>query len=92
MLLAKTISSDDIKNKSEIDITLFSLADWIAIARVMGYEPTWAYKMFCQFGDLQKYNLAEVSRTTWSKIAQMFHQNQSWAEIQYIRWHVAVNN
>ena len=47
MLLAKTINSNDLQNKSEIDITLFSLADWTAIARFMGYEPTWAYKMFC---------------------------------------------
>ena len=91
MLLAKTISSDDLKNKSEIDISLFSLADWTAIARFMGYEPTWAYKMFCKFGDLQKYNLAKVSKTTWSKIAQMFHQNQAWAEIQYLKWQ-ALNN
>ncbi|NJM17838.1 MAG: hypothetical protein HC836_15015 [Richelia sp. RM2_1_2] len=91
MLLAKTISSDDLKNKSEIDISLFSLADWIGIARFMGYEPTWSYKMFCKFGDLKKYDLANTSRTTWSKIAQIFHQNQAWAEIQYIRWH-SVNN
>lgn len=91
MLLAKTISSEDLKNKTEIDISLFSLADWIAIARVMGYEPTWAYRMFCQFGDLQKYNLAKVSRITWSKIAQMFHQSQAWADIQYLKWN-ALNN
>ena len=91
MLLAKTISSKDLQNKSEIDITLFSLADWTAIARFMGYEPTWAYKMFCKFGDLQKYDLTKVSKTTWSKIAQMFHQNQAWADIQYFRWQCSGN-
>ncbi|MGD1875767.1 MAG: hypothetical protein ACFB02_22325 [Mastigocoleus sp.] len=90
MLLAQTIKPTGLLNSSEIssrwDVTSLSLADWIAIARTIGCEPIWAYKMFCSESDPKKYNLSIVSRITWSKIAQAFQQNETWAEIQYLRW------
>ena len=95
MLLSQTIKPNGLLNISDIsarwDVSSLSLADWVAIARTMGYEPIWAYKMFCSESDPQKYNLAVVSRTTWSKIAQVFQQSETWAEIQYLKWSALKN-
>ncbi|KST67915.1 hypothetical protein [Mastigocoleus testarum] len=95
MLLAQTIKPNGLLNISDVsarwDLSSLSLADWIAIARTIGNEPIWAYKMFCSESDPQKYNLSAVSRTTWSKIAQVFQQSETWAEIQYLKWSALKN-